>query len=95
MYRIYVTFHCYEGKREAFVERLKADGILAAIRAEDGCEMYDFYFSEEDENKILLVEAWASRRHQEVHMTTEHMARFRVLKDNYVQNSHLGEFALC
>ena len=92
MYQIYVVFNCFEGKREAFVERLKAEGILGAIRAEDGCEKYDFYFSEDDENKILLVEAWTSRRHQEVHMTTEHMARFRVLKGSYVQSSVLKEY---
>ena len=94
MYRIYVTFRCFEGKREAFVERLKADGILSAIRAEDGCEMYDFYFSEKDKNELLLVERWTSRRHQEIHMTKEHMARFRVVKDTYVESSHLGEFEL-
>ena len=94
MFRIYVTFHCLEGKREAFVNRLKDDGILSAIRAEDGCHMYDFYFSEKDKNELLLVEAWESRRHQEIHMTQEHMARFRVLKDAYIASSFLGEFDL-
>ena len=94
MFRIYVTFRAFEGKREAFVEALKKEGILAAIRAEDGCLMYDFYYSEKDENELLLVEAWESRRHQEIHMTQEHMARFRILKGNYIESSHLGEFDL-
>ena len=94
MFRIYVTFRAFEGKREAFVEALKKEGILSAIRAEDGCLMYDFYYSEKDENELLLVEAWASRRHQEIHMTQEHMARFRILKGNYIESSHLGEFDL-
>lgn len=94
MFRIYVTFRAFEGKREAFVEALKKEGILAAIRAEDGCKMYDFYYSEKDENELLLVEAWESRRHQEIHMTQEHMARFRILKGNYIESSHLGEFDL-
>lgn len=94
MFRIYVTFRAFEGKREAFVEALKKEGILSAIRAEDGCLMYDFYYSEKDENELLLVEAWESRRHQEIHMTQEHMARFRILKGNYIESSHLGEFDL-
>ena len=34
MYTIYVKFDCLPGKREAFIERVKADGILAAIRAD-------------------------------------------------------------
>ena len=41
MYKIYVTFTCFPGKREAFVEKVKAEGVLAAIRAEDGCLRYD------------------------------------------------------
>ena len=94
MFRIFVTFRALEGKREAFVKALKDEGILSAIRAEDGCLMYDFYFSEKDENELLLVEAWESRRHQEIHMTQEHMARFRILKGNYIASSHLGEFEL-
>ena len=44
MYTIYVIFTCLEGKREAFVERVKEEGILSAIRAEDGCIKYDYYF---------------------------------------------------
>ena len=36
MYTIYVVFKCFDGKREAFVERVKAEGILADILAEDG-----------------------------------------------------------
>ena len=46
MYTIYVQFKCFEGKREAFVEKVKQDGILADILAEDGCHRYDYYFSD-------------------------------------------------
>jgi quinol monooxygenase YgiN len=94
MYTIYVVFNCHSGKREDFIKRVYGEGIVDAIRAEDGCLMYDFYYSEKDENELLLVEAWASRRHQEIHMTQEHMARFRILKGNYIESSHLGEFDL-
>ena len=33
MYTIYVKFDCLDGKREQFVERMKAEGIVDAIRA--------------------------------------------------------------
>ena len=42
MYTIYVTFKCHEGKREAFVERMKSEGVLQAVREEDGCIRYDY-----------------------------------------------------
>ena len=94
MYTIYVTFDCFEGKREAFVEKLYAEGIVDAIRAEDGCICYDYYYSEKDENRILLVEAWESAEHQKVHIGQPHMARLREIKGDYVKASKLGEFEL-
>ena len=44
MYNIYVVFKCFDGKREAFVEKVKSEGILDAIKAEDGFGRYDYYF---------------------------------------------------
>ena len=58
MYTIYVKFECNEGKRETFVREVKSQGILDAIRAEDGCLQYDYYYSDEDKNGLLLIEAW-------------------------------------
>ena len=42
MYTIYVKFTCLPGKRAAFIERVKAEGVLAEIRAEHGCIRYDY-----------------------------------------------------
>ena len=92
MYTIYVIFKCLPGKREGFVERVKQEGILDAIRAEDGCIRYDYYFSDSDENELLLIEAWESARHQQIHIEQPHMARLREIKDGYVVSTTLGEF---
>ena len=94
MYTIYVQFKCRPNKREAFVETVKQEGILSAVRAEDGCLRYDYYFSESDENELLLIEAWETQRHQQIHIEQSHMARLREFKDDYVESTTLGEFAL-
>ena len=94
MYTIYVQFKCYPEKREAFVETVKREGILSAIRAEDGCLRYDYYFSEADENELLLIEAWETQRHQQIHLEQPHMARLRAIKDDYITSTTLGEFEL-
>ena len=94
MYTIYVVFKCYPGKREAFVKRVRDEGVLSAIRAEDGCHRYDYYFSEEDENEIMLIEAWETKHHQEVYIGQPHMATLRSFKDEYVKSTKLGEFVL-
>lgn len=94
MYNIYVTFKCLPGKREAFVERVRKEGILDAIRAEDGFYRYDYFFSEEDPNLLLLIEAWESYEHQQTHIAQPHMASLRAFKNEYVETTTLGEFEL-
>ena len=94
MYTIYVQFNCFPEKREVFVETVKKEGILDAIRAENGCLRYDYYFSEADANELLLIEAWESREHQQIHLEQPHMARLRQMKDGYIETTTLGEFEL-
>ena len=92
MYNIYVSFECFAGKREAFVKKVTTEGILAAIRAEDGCLRYDYYFSESNPNELLLIEAWESKQHQQAHIEQPHMARLREFNGDYIKSAKLGEF---
>lgn len=94
MYTIYVKFDCVPGKREAFITRVKEEGILAAVRAEDGCIRYDYYLSEKDPDEILLIEQWESKQHQQVHIAQPHMAQLRTFKNDYITNTKLGEVEL-
>ena len=94
MYTIYVTFKCVPGKREEYIKRLYAEGIVDEVRREDGCIRYDYYISEKDPNEILLIEAWESKKHQEIHIEQPHMARLRELKPEFVLDTKLGEFEL-
>ena len=94
MYTIYVVFKTVDGKREQFIEKVKSEGIVDAVRAEDGCLRYDYYFSEKDKNEILLIEAWESAEHQKAHITQPHMARLREIKPDYILSTTLGEFEL-
>ena len=94
MYTIYVQFKCIPQRREAFVDRVKSEGILSDIRAEEGCLRYDYYFSEADANELLLIEAWESKRHQEIHIGQPHMARLRAIKEDYILSTTLGEFEI-
>ncbi len=94
MYTIYVTFKCFEGKREAFVEAVRKEGILDAVLAEDGCIRYDYYFCEKDPCELLLIEAWETKEHQQIHIGQPHMARLREIKDGYIISTKLGEFEL-
>ena len=73
---------------------MKIEGILDDIRNEDGCIQYDYYFSEKDSDEILLIEAWNSKKHQEIHIQQPHMAKLKKLQPDYVISAKLGEFEL-
>ena len=94
MYTIYVKFTCLPEKREAFIRRVKAEGILDAIRKEDGCIKYDYCLSEKDPCELLLIEQWESYNHQQIHLTQPHMACLRALKGEYITDTLLGEVEL-
>jgi quinol monooxygenase YgiN len=94
MYTIYVAFKCFDGKREAFVKKVREEGILDAVLAEDGCHGYYYYFSEKDANLLLLIEKWETKRHQEIHIAQPHMAKLRSFKGDYIETTSLGEFEI-
>ena len=94
MYTIYVIYKSFSGKREAFIERVKAEGIADAVREESGCVRYDYYLSEKDPDEILLIEAWETKEHQQIHVEQPHMARFKKFKPDYIETTALGEFKI-
>lgn len=94
MYTIYVKFECVDKCREAFIERMKAEGILDAIRHEKGCVKYDYYLSAEDENQLLLLEQWETKEHQQIHIDQPHMDKMREFKNDYILSTVIGEIEL-
>lgn len=84
-----VIYHAKPGCARAFVEELEASGVAAAVRAEDGCIHYDYYFSAKDENEVFLFEEWTSQAHQQIHMNQPHMPQLRQIKEKYIENTVL------
>ena len=87
--KLLVTYTAKPGCREAFVRKIVTDGILTAIRAEEGCLAYDYYFSAQEENTVLLMERWESEAHLRIHLTQPHMADLRKIKEEFVENTRL------
>ena len=85
-----VTYTCRPGRRAAFLERIAAEGIQAAVRREEGCLGYDYFLPAEDDGRtILLLERWTSREAADRHLDTLHMKRFAAFKGEYVAESRL------
>ena len=60
----------------------------------DPYSAYDYYFSAQDENELLLIERWQSAEHQRVHMQQPHMARLKAIKEQNVDSTTLGKVRL-
>lgn len=87
--KLHVTYTAKPGCREAFVRKVVTEGVLTAIRAEEGCLGYDYYFSAQDENIVLLMERWESEAHLRAHMQQPHMATLRQLKEEFLVSTCL------
>jgi len=87
---LYVFYTMKPGCRRAFLDWVRTEGILDAIRGENGCLRYEYFCAEEDENCLLLVEKWSSAEAQKLHMTQPHMLRLLAAKDTYIAETRLG-----
>ena len=59
---------------------------------ENGCIRYDYFYSEEDENQLLLVEKWETEECQRVHMEQPHMKKLAEIKDRCMTDTKLERF---
>lgn len=90
MLKLSVNYFAKPGRREEFLHRVVEEGILTAIRREEGCLRYDYYLSCQNEDEILLLEAWDTDEHQRIHMEQEHMKRLRAIKDECIAETKLN-----
>ena len=72
---IVVEFEVNPEHRDAFVELMKNHARLS--RAENGCQQFDVLLPQENQNRILLVEAWRDQAALDVHMKLPSMTRLR------------------
>jgi (4S)-4-hydroxy-5-phosphonooxypentane-2,3-dione isomerase len=72
---IVVEFEVKPDHRSQFIELMK--GHAQRSRAEDGCQQFDVLLPQEDQNRVLLVEAWRDQAALDVHMKLPAMARLR------------------
>ena len=89
MLGINVTYTMKPGMRDTFLKEVRDQGILDAVRGEEGCVQYAYYLPAEEDGTLLLVECWRDRAAQQVHLTTPHMARLGKIKEQCVISTKL------
>ena len=89
---LHVYYFCKPGMAKPFVGTLKEQGLQAKVQAEDGCMQYDYFFSSQEENTVVLLEKWRDEAALAKHLEQPHMAEIRKAKEQYVEDVKLEKF---
>lgn len=87
-----VTYHCKSGMRNTFYQALADLGVAANSRQEAGNLKYDYFFSAEDPDALLLVESWTEPALQQAHCQTEVFAKLQALKAEFCETVTIDKF---
>ena len=87
-----VTYKLRPDMREEFIEMIMTEGIDAASRAEEGNIKYDYYFSSDNSDELLLVEKWRDADALSAHGKTPHFKRLGELKTEFVSDTVIERF---
>ena len=71
------------GAARKFAEEMMASGTVAAIRAEDGNERYEYFQPLEDPETILLIDQWRDQEAIDAHHASPMMETLARLREKY------------
>lgn len=75
------------GSARAFVEEMLKSGTVDKIRSEEGNLRYEYFFSQEDPETVLLIDSWESQEALDRHHATPMMETIASLREKY--NLHM------
>ena len=82
-----ITMNLYysgsNGNAVKFVQEMESSGTADAIRAEEGNLRYDYFFSADDPETVLLIDSWASQEAIDAHHATPMMQTIATLREKY------------
>lgn len=82
-----VTVNIYysgvNGNARKFAEEMMSDGVVSDIRAESGNLKYEYFFSMDDKETVLLIDSWKDQYSIDVHHASPMMAKIIKLREKY------------
>lgn len=71
------------GSARKFAEEMVSSGIVEAIRKEKGNLKYEYFYSAEDAETVLLVDSWENQEAIDIHHSTDMMKKIIELREKY------------
>lgn len=82
-----ITINIYytgtNGAARKFAEEMLSSGVVEAIRKEDGNLRYEYFYSVEDQETVLLIDSWKSQKALDDHHKSALMGKITSLRDKY------------
>ena len=78
-----IIYRGQDGAAQAFAHEMTSSGTVAAIRAEDGNEAYEYYVPLDDPETVLLIDRWRDQDAIDTHHASPMMATIAKLRDKY------------
>jgi len=72
-----------DGSARKFAEEMVASGVVERVRAEEGNLRYEYFFSMDDPETVLLIDCWRDQAALDAHHKSEMMAEIAALRDKY------------
>ncbi|MBE6754192.1 MAG: antibiotic biosynthesis monooxygenase [Ruminococcaceae bacterium] len=71
------------GSARKFAEEMVAQGIVDAVRAEEGNELYEYFFPMNDEETVLLIDRWKDQTAIDIHHKSPMMEQIAALRKKH------------
>lgn len=82
-----ITINIYysgiNGNAKKFAEEMISSGIVDNIRAEDGNLKYEYFFSMDNKETVLLIDSWRDQDSIDIHHTSPIMKKIIELREKY------------
>lgn len=91
-----ITINIYyrdkDGNSKRFVEEMINSGIVADIRLEEGNLRYEYFYSEEDKETVLLIDSWVNQEALDFHHSSPMMKKIIELREKYDLHMHVERY---
>ncbi|MDE6470636.1 MAG: antibiotic biosynthesis monooxygenase [Eubacterium sp.] len=82
-----VTVNIYysgvNGNARKFAQEMVSGGVVSDIRAEDGNLRYEYFFSMDNSETVLLIDSWKDQHSIDIHHASPMMAKIIELREKY------------
>lgn len=78
-----IYYYGKNGNAKKFAQEMMMTGVVDSIRKEEGNLKYEYYFSMEDEETLLLIDSWKDQNAIDQHHASPMMEQIIKLREKY------------